>query len=512
MADSKDKVSAVGVAEANGAGAASGVVKTVTEKIGKFRWKICGLLFFATTLNYIDRQVLGLLKPRLWCPTTVDAVQALAQTAGSNPDVAKKISACFNPVTHQAMTGIGLTDISYGYIVMAFSIAYAIGLLFVSRIIDRIGLKMGYAIAVVIWGAAAASHSLVSFPGIVAHLTTLANAINGMFGTGTGVLTGAVLGFGIARFFLGLGESGNFPACIKSVAEWFPQKERALATGIFNSGANVGALIAPLAIPFIADHMGWRWGFLFTAAFSAIWIALWLTIYRNPQDHPKLSKAELEYINSGTAPEPTNVIPWSSLIPKPQAWAIFIGKLLTDPVWWFYLYWLPGFLNRQYGLPLGKLGLPIVIIYNVSAVGSIYGGWLPGKFISMGWSVNKARKTAMFIYAVAVLPVVFVGYISHVWGVIALMSLAAAAHQAWSANMFTLGSDMFPRRAVASIIGLGTFGAAVLMAFISILVGYVLQWTGGNYKPLFIGCGLAYLIAFSLIHLLAPKLKMVEID
>jgi ACS family hexuronate transporter-like MFS transporter len=296
------------------------------------------------------------------------------------------------------------------------------------------------------------------------------------------------------------------------VAEWFPQKERALATGIFKSGANVGALIAPLAIPWIADNLGWRWGFLMTSVFSVVWILLWIVIYRDPHEHPSLSKAELKYINSAP-PEPKTAVPWVKLWPQRQTWAIIVGKLLTDPVWWFYLFWLPGFLNDQYGLPLGKLGLPLVIVYNMSAVGSIYGGWLPGKFIGMGWNVNKARKTSMLIYAIAVLPVVFVGYIhNNVWAVVALMSLAAAAHQAWSANMFTLGSDMFPRRAVASVIGIGTFGATVLFAFFQPLIAWVLKVTGGNYGALFVGCGVMYLLALTIIHSLAPKLKPAEID
>jgi len=447
-------------------------------KIGRYRWRICALLFFATTLNYIDRQVLALLKPLLE-----------------------------NPVT-----GIGLTDVNYGYIVMAFSLAYAIGLLVVGGFIDRVGTKLGYAVAVVIWGLAAASHSLVSFPRVLARLNVFLHWLGRSLGwPGLVAIPAAVIGFGIARFFLGLGESGNFPACIKTVAEWFPQKERALATGIFNSGANVGALIAPLAIPWIAIHLGWRWAFLFTGVFSAIWIVLWVTTYRPPQEHPKVSPAELAYINSAP-PEAQTKIPWARLLSKRQVWAIVLGKVLTDPVWWFYLYWLPGFLSRQYGLPIGRLGLPLVVIYNMSAVGSIYGGWLPGKFIGRGWSVNKARKTAMLIYALAVLPVVLVGKQHSAWGVVVLMSLAAAAHQAWSANMFTLASDMFPRRVVASVVSIGTFGAALLMAFLSTLIGYVLKWTQGSYAPLFVACGLGYFLAWLIIHGLAPKLELAEVD
>lgn len=451
---------------------------SMPENVGRYRWKICALLFFATTINYMDRQVLALLKPVLQ-----------------------------NPVT-----GIGLTELNYGYVVTAFSLAYALGLLVVGGFIDRVGTKLGYAVAVAVWAVAAASHSLVSFPSVVAVLNGLMHSLGGAFGWKALIgVSGAVAGFAIARFVLGLGESGNFPACIKTVAEWFPQKERALATGIFNSGANVGALIAPLAVPWIAIHWGWRWGFLFTAFFSATWLVFWLRVYRRPQEHPKVSSAELSYINS-SPPESTTMIPWSRLLSKRQAWAIFMGKILTDPVWWFYLFWVPGFLSRRYGLPIGRIGLPLVVIYNMSAVGSICGGWLPCKFLSLGWSANQARKTAMLIYAIAVLPVVFIGRMQGVWSVVALLSLATAAHQAWSANMFTLASDMFPRRAVASVVGIGTFGAALLMAFISTLVGYVLKWTNGNYAPLFVVCGTGYLVALLIIQVLAPNLKMAEVD
>jgi MFS transporter, ACS family, hexuronate transporter len=454
---------------------------SMSGKIGRYRWKICALLFFATTINYIDRQVLALLKPVLQDP----------------------------------VSGIGLTEVNYGYIVTAFSLAYALGLLVVGGFIDRVGTKIGYAVAIAVWGLAAASHSLVSFPSVVALLNGAIHFLSGALGwKGLMAVPGAVAGFAVARFVLGLGESGNFPACIKTVAEWFPQKERALSTGIFNSGANVAALIAPLAVPWIAIHLGWRWGFLFTAIFSATWIVFWWRIYRHPLAHARVSPAELSYINSDpseSATESQTKISWVYLFSKRQAWAIFLGKILTDPVWWFYLYWLPGFLNRRYGLPIGRIGLPLVVIYNMSAIGSIYGGWLPGKFLSLGWSANRARKTAMLIYAMAVVPVIFVGRMHGVWSVVALLGLATAAHQAWSANMFTLASDMFPRRAVASVVGLGTSGAAFLMAFISTLVGYVLKWTNGNYAPLFVVCGTGYLTALLIIQLLAPNLKRVEL-
>jgi ACS family hexuronate transporter-like MFS transporter len=451
---------------------------TMGEKAGRYRWKICALLFFATTINYMDRQVLALLKPVLQ-----------------------------NPVN-----GIGLTEVSYGYIVTAFSLAYALGLLLVGGFIDRVGTKLGYAVAVAVWAAAAASHSLMSFPSVVAVLNDVIHGLAGALGwKGLIAVPGAVAGFAIVRFVLGLGESGNFPACIKTVAEWFPQKDRALATGIFNSGANVGALIAPLAVPWIAIHWGWRWGFLFTALFSATWLVFWWRIYRHPREHPKVLPAELAYINSAP-PESTTRISWATLLSTRQAWAIFFAKVLTDPVWWFYLFWVPGFLSRRYGLPIGRIGLPLVVIYNMSAVGSICGGWLPCKFLNLGWSANRARKTAMLIYALAALPVVFIGKMQGVWSVVALLSLATAAHQAWSANMFTLASDMFPRRAVASVVGMGTFGAALLMAFIATLVGYVLKWTNGNYAPLFVVCGTGYLIALLIIEVLAPNLRMVQLD
>ena len=461
--------------------------QVATAAIGRYRWRICALLFFATTLNYMDRQVLALLKPLLMDPAT----------------------------------GIGLTEINYGYIITAFSVAYALGVLLAGGFIDRVGTRIGFATAVVVWTLAAMSHSLVSFPRVVAALNGGVRSIAQLLGslgfqhshwlaTLTGI-SGAVVGFGIVRFVLGLGESGNFPACIKTVAEWFPQKERSLATGIFNSGANVGALIAPLAVPWIARTLGWRYAFLFTGLFSVTWLVLWLKTYRRPEEHSRLGAAELAYINSAP-PEPAAKIAWVRLFPHRQTWAFALGKAMTDPIWWFYLFWLPGFLSRQYGLPIGKIGLPLVVIYNMSAFGSIFGGWLPSKFIGMGWSANRARKTAMLIYASAVVPVVLVGRVHSVWSVVALMSVATAAHQAWSANMFTLASDMFPRRAVASVVGIGTFGGSFLMIFISTLVGYVLQWTGGNYGPLFVAAGFGYLGAWAVIQTLAPRLERAALD
>ncbi len=509
MADSNNKVSAVGVAEQNSAGAASGVVKTVAEKVGKYRWKICGLLFFATTLNYMDRQVLSLVKPTLMCP---------ADTA-----LAAAVPACVE--NGRVLTGIAMTEVQFGFIVGVFTAAYAIGLLLSGGFIDKVGTKIGYAVALLVWSLAAALHALVIYPQAVGWLgeggRMLAGALSHVLWLGTtsavatlGALPAAVAGFCVARFLLGIAEAANFPAAVKTVAEWFPRKERAYATGIFNSGSNVGATLAPLLVPWLALTMGWQWSFLIIGLVGLPWLIFWQVMYRAPEKHPAVSPAELAYINSdSTQVESTEAVPWKRLVPKPQSWAIFFGKLMTDPVWWFYLYWFPGFLHTQFGLPLGKLGWPIVVVYWLSAVGSIYGGWLPGKFINMGWSVNKARKIAMLIYAVAVVPVAFVGYLSHsLWTVVILIGVAAAAHQAWSANMFTLASDMFPKRAVASVVGIGTFGSAFVFCFFSVLIGYVLKWTGGNYTALFVGCGAAYLLALVVIQALAPKLKPADVD
>jgi ACS family hexuronate transporter-like MFS transporter len=413
--------------------------------VERYRWRICALLFFATTINYMDRQVLGVLAPVL-------------------------------------QKDIGWNDIQYGYIVTSFQAAYALGLLIVGGVIDRVGTRLGYALAIVLWSLSAMGHSLVR----------------------------TVLGFGVARFMLGLGEAGNFPAAIKTVAEWFPQRERALATGIFNSGSNVGAIVAPVAVPWIAVSFGWQWAFVFTGLFSACWLVAWLTIYRKPQDHPKLSSRELAYIQSDPV-EPTGRIPWARLLPYKQTWAFLIGKFLTDPIWWFFLFWLPKFLNTQHGLTLSNLGLPLVVIYLVADGGSIGGGWLASLFLKRGWTVNRARKTAMLCCACCVVPVTFAANVKSLWGAVALVSLAAAAHQGWSANIFTLASDMFPRRAVASVVGIGGFGGAVGGMLIATFTGFLLEFTG-SYVPVFIMAGSAYLLALLIIHLLAPRLQPAPLD
>jgi ACS family hexuronate transporter-like MFS transporter len=410
------------------------------EKTGRYRWRVCALLLAATTLNYIDRQVLGVLAPFL-------------------------------------QDKIGWNEIEYGYIVTAFQCAYAIGLLCAGAIIDRFGTRIGYALSIGIWSLAAMSHTLAT----------------------------SVLGFALARFALGLGESGNFPAAIKTVAEWFPRRERALATGIFNSGSNIGAIVAPMVVPLVAVAWGWQAAFLFTGVLSATWLATWLLTYRTPERQPKLSSAELAYIQSDPA-EPTTRVPWATIIRHRQAWAFIVGKFMTDPIWWFLLFWLPKFLHSTYGLSLLELGLPLIAIYVTADVGSIAGGWLAGYLIRRGWNANRARKGAMAACALCVVPIVFAANASHMWVAVALIGLATAGHQGWSANLFTLSSDLFPRRAVASVVGIGGFAGAVGGMLIATFAGFLLQATG-SYVPLFIMAGSAYLLALLAVHALAPRLQ-----
>jgi MFS transporter, ACS family, hexuronate transporter len=414
------------------------------QGVRHYRWRVCALLLFATTINYVDRQVLGVLAPEL-------------------------------------QQQLGWNQIEYGYIVMAFQAAYAIGLLCAGAVIDRLGTRYGYALAICIWSIAAMSHSLAA----------------------------TVVGFAIARFALGLGEAGNFPAALKTVAEWFPRRERALATGIFNSGSNVGAVLAPMLVPFVAVQWGWQAAFLFTGALSAAWLVTWLVMYRPPEQHTKLSAAELAYIRSDP-PEAQTRIPWAQLLRHRQTWAFVLAKFMTDPIWWFFLFWLPKFLHAEYGLTLTELGAPLVAIFVIADVGSITGGWLAARFIKRGWSVNKARKGAMLTCALAVVPIVFAAGADNLWLAVALVGLATAGHQGWSANVLTLPSDMFPRRAVASVVGIGGFGGAVGGMLIASFVGLLLETTG-SYVPVFMIAGSAYLLALLVVHSLAPELQPAEI-
>lgn len=411
-----------------------------------YRWTVCALIFFATTINYIDRQVLGILAPTL-------------------------------------QREIGWSEADYGKITAWFSFAYAIGFLFAGRIMDRIGVKKGYAIAVVAWSLAAMATALAKTAG----------------------------GFSIARAALGLGESGNFPGAIKATAEWFPRKERALATGIFNGGTNVGAIVTPLIVPFIALNYGWKWAFILTGALGFVWVAVWLMVYRSPETHPKVKADELAYIRSDP-PERTDKVGILELLRHRQTWAFVLGKFLTDPVWWFYLFWLPKFLDTRYGVKLAGLAAPLVAIYLIADVGSIGGGWLSSALIKRGWSVNKGRKAALLIAALLIVPTMLAPTAGSMWTAVLIVSLAAAAHQWWSANLFTTASDMFPRRAVASVVGFGGFAGAMGGVLFQRITGNVLQADPNGYGKIFLYCGLAYVIAFTIIQLLVPRLEPARLD
>lgn len=409
-------------------------------RVGHFRWVICAILLFGTTSNYMDRQVLGVLKTTL-------------------------------------QRDLGWNEIDYSNLVFAFQTAYALGMVVVGRLMDRLGTRLGYALAMVFWSLASMAHSAAS----------------------------SLASFAIARSALGFGESGVFPASIKAVAEWFPKKERALATGIFNAGTNVGAIITPLVVPWITLHLSWRWAFLLTGGIGFVWLLFWLPLYRKPEDHPRVSKAELDYIRSDPA-EPIVKIKWVSLLPHRQTWAFVLGKFMTDPIWWFYLYWVPDFLQRRHGLTLMQIGVPIMVIYVIADIGSVAGGWLSSSLIKRGMSVNAGRKTAMLICAVSVIPIIFAYRTPHMWGAVLLIGLAAAAHQGFSANLFTLTSDMFPSRAVGSVVGIGGMAGAIGGMLIAKVVGYALQWTGSYMVP-FLIAGSAYLLALAVIQALTPKLE-----
>lgn len=414
-------------------------------RLGRVRWTICAMLFVATSINYMDRQVIAILKPTL-------------------------------------QHSIGLTEMSYGYIVDAFQIAYALGLLLAGRLIDKLGTRIGYLLVMAVWSLSAMGHALAS----------------------------TVLQFGVARFFLGLGESGNFPAAIKTVAEWFPQNERSLATGIFNSGANVGAILAPLIVPWVTLRYGWHAAFLTTGLFSAAWMLWWYRNYRTPSDHTTLTQGELRHIYQEAAIEMGPSVPWRRLLTYRQTWGFAIAKFLTDPIWWFYLFWLPSYFSAKFNLNLSHLGLPLIIVYNVAALGSIGGGWLPAPFRRMGLSASRARLAAMLCCACLVVPVFTAGGLKSEWTAIALLSIAAGAHQGWSANLFTTASDMFPRSAVGAVVGIGGMAGAAGGALFAFFAGHILQLTH-SYASLFGISASAYLGALMVLYVFAPGLKKVEL-
>jgi len=409
------------------------------------RWTVCALLFFATTVNYVDRQVLSLLA---------------------------------NTLEKQ----VGWTDLQYSNITSAFTFAYMIGLLLSGWFLDKYGTRIGFAIAITVWSFAAIAHAAAT----------------------------TAFTFGIARALLGLGEAANFPACIKTVAQWFPKRERAQATGIFNAGSNIGAVIAPLTVPWLAVHYGWQSTFIITGAIGLIWLIFWLTMYRAPEAHPGVSTEELNLIQSDP-PDKAASYPWAKLLPHRETWAFALGKFLTDGVWWFYLFWLPKYLQDTFHLTLLQITLPIMVVYNASSVGSIFGGWLSSSRIKAGWSVNAARKTAMLTCALAVLPVIYAPYCKSMWVVVGLVSVATAAHQGWSANLFTTVSDMFPRFAVGSVVGIGGAAGGLGGVLVQKAAGYVVTWTH-SYLLMFLFCGLAYVVALAIIQLLAPKLAPAQLD
>jgi ACS family hexuronate transporter-like MFS transporter len=403
------------------------------------------MVFLATTINYIDRQVLGILAPTLTDQFT-------------------------------------WSETDYARIVSWFSFAYAFGYLMMGRFSDIFGVKLGYSLSIAGWSLAAMAHAFAR----------------------------TVPGFSFARGALGLAEGGNFPTAIKAMGEWFPKKERAFATGLFNSGSNVGAIVAPLMVPAITLAWGWEMAFIVTGALGLIWLIAWHFIYRTPETHPRVNATELALIKSDPA-EPAGRVGWLELLRHRETWGYMIAKFASDPVWWFYLYWLPKFLDTNYGVSLAGLAAPLVVVYLVSDFGSIAGGWTSGFFLRRGWSLNKSRKVAMLIGACMAVPTMFAPQVNGMWTAVILVSMAAAAQQWWSANLFTTVSDMFPRQAVGSVVGLGGFVGGLTAVVFQRLTGVILEATNSNYTIIFIWCGMAYLVGLLGFHLMSPRLESVKV-
>jgi ACS family hexuronate transporter-like MFS transporter len=422
---------------------------------GNYRWIVCILLFFATTINYLDRQVMGLLKPVL--------------------------EKEFN-----------WTETDYSYIVMAFTASYALGLVVFGRIIDRIGTRLGYTISITFWSIAAMAHAAVK----------------------------STFGFGVARASLALGESGNFPAAIKTVAEWFPKKERALATGIFDSGSNIGACVAPLLIPWILGAYGWQEAFIITGSIGFLWLVAWRIFYQTPAKQKRLSTEELAYINSDEEPdipaEQQQNVSWFSLFKLKQTWAFIIGKFFTDPIWYFFLFWLPSYFSSTFHLDLKKPSLPLVVIYTATTLGAIGGGYLSSYLIKKGWLVYRSRKFTLLLSALCVLPIFLARYTTDIWVVIGLISLAVFGNSAWSANIYTIVSDMLPKKAVSSVIGIGGMAGAIGGVIFPLFIGFILDYYKGinnlvaGYNIIFVVCSLSFLVAWVLMHFVTPKMKPVQ--
>jgi len=412
---------------------------------GSYRWRILALLFFATTINYIDRQVIGILAPYI-------------------------------------SEELGWSEVDYGYIVTAFQVAYGIGLVTMGRLLDRIGTRIGYSLSITIWSIAGMAHALAR----------------------------SVFGFGLARFTLGIGEAANFPAAVKTVAEWFPKKERALATGWFNAGSTAGAITAPLIVPLFALHLGWKWAFIITGALGFIWLVFWWLYYHKPEEHPKLSREEYKHIRQD-GEDRNESTPWARLLPLKTTIGLAITRFVSDWVWWFFLFWLPKFLNDAYGITLSKIGLPLIVIYVVSSAGGIGGGWLSSRMIRNGRTLDAARKTVILICGICALPVILAPLAGGLWMAVALIALAASAHQAWAANMFSIISDVFPRNAVGSVTGLIGTAGAIGGALAATFVGYIREWTG-SYTTVFIIAGSVYLLNWLIIKIFIPRIESIDLD
>lgn len=431
------------------------VVYLQASKTGSYRWFICFLLFAATTINYLDRQILGLLKPEL----------------------EKTFS---------------WTETDYSRIVMAFTACYAFGQLFYGKILDRIGTKIGYTISVTLWTIAALLHATIK----------------------------STFGFGVVRGFLGLAESGNYPAGVKTVAEWFPKKERAFAIGIFDSGSNIGACVGPVLVPWLLAAYGWQTAFLVTGSLGFIWLMAWLYFYEIPSRQRRLTKAEFNYIHSDDKDDTSEhgaTVSWGRLLSLKQTWAFIAGKFFTDPIWFFFLFWLPSYFNSYFHLDLKTPSLPLVIVYTGTMIGSLGGGYFSSWLIKKGWPVYKARKAALLLAAFCVIPIIATRYTTDMWVVVALISLSVAANQAWSANIFTIVPDMFPKRAISSVVGLGGMAGAIGSVLFPIFIGFILDFYKGagnivaGYNIIFIICGSSFLVAWVVIHLLTPKMEKVSL-
>ncbi len=417
------------------------------EKTGNYRWRIVALLFFATTINYIDRQVIGILKPYI-------------------------------------ASDLGWSDADYGYIVTAFQVAYALGLLITGRVLDKFGTRMGYLLSIVVWSIAGMAHAAAT----------------------------SLIGFAAARFALGLGEAGNFPAAVKTVAEWFPKKDRAFAAGIFNSGSTIGAIIAPIIVSGITIALGWQWAFIITGSLGFIWIFFWLSYYHLPEKHPKISSEEFNYIDQDKDEiNSKEQIRWVQLFKFRQTYAICSTRFISDWVWWFFLFWIPDFLNKTHGINLKEVVFPLIIIYAFSSVGGIMGGWLSSKFIIMGKSVGFARKTTILICAIIILPVMLVSQVQSLWIAVALISLAAAGHQGWASNIFTIVSDIYPKNAVGSMMGLCGFAGAIGGPISASFVGLLLKSTR-SYFLIFLTSSSVYLVNWLIIKIFIKDIIPLTIE